>query len=148
MNRPVDDLRGKLVVEQVERGEGKGVEVRTGWGVAQIRRQPIAERRRPGAVAVVRAVPPKQLPDLPANGPERAGGAGGATLRLLTRGELPHETREVVRAARRRQCPHVLEPEVVGELVDPPGPGGVRGVREPHSWTSIHTVFAGPALTR
>ena len=40
-------------------------------------------------------------------------------------------------AARRRQRPHVLEPEVVGELVDPPGSGGVRGVGEPHSWTSI-----------
>src|SRR6266498_458856 len=28
-----------------------------------------------------------------------------------------------------------LEPEVAGELVDPPGPGGVRSVRELHSWT-------------
>src|SRR5215207_6938873 len=92
--------------------------------------------------------PTQAAPRPSANGPERAGGAGGTTLRPLTRGELPHETREVVRAARRRQRPHVLEPEVVGELVDPPGPGGVRGVREPHSWTSIHTVFAGPALTR
>ena len=30
--------------------------------------------------------------------------------------------------------------EVGGDLVDAPGPGGVRGVREPHSWTSIHTA--------
>src|SRR6266498_704588 len=38
------------------------------------------------------------------------------------------------------QRPHVLEQEVAGELVDPPGPGGVRGVREPHSWTCVHTA--------
>src|SRR5207248_8532145 len=28
--------------------------------------------------------------------------------------------------------PHVLQPEVAGQLVDSPGPGGVRRVREPH----------------
>jgi hypothetical protein len=35
---PVGDLRGELVVDQVERGEGEPVEVRAGWGVAQIDR--------------------------------------------------------------------------------------------------------------
>src|SRR5258708_3887264 len=89
----------------------------------------------------LRAVPTEQLPDLPPNRPERAGHAGGA-LRWVTRGDPLHQPREVIRATRRRQRPHVLQPEVAGELVDPPGPGGVRGVREPHSWTSIHSVAA------
>jgi len=43
------------------------VEVRTGWGVAQICRQPVAERRHPGAEAGVRAIPSEQLADLPAD---------------------------------------------------------------------------------
>ena len=38
---------------------------------------------------------------------------------------------EVVRATGRRQRPDVLQPEIAGELVDPPGPGGVRAVRKP-----------------
>src|SRR5215217_499868 len=131
---PVGHLRGELVFEQVERGER--VEVRAGRGVAQVRRQPVAERRHPGAQAGVRAVPTEQLSDLPPERPESAGGAGPASRRIA-RGDLPHQPREVVRAARRRQRPHVLQPEVAGDLVDAPGPGGVRGVREPHSWTSI-----------
>src|SRR5215204_5145338 len=131
---PVGHLRGELVFEQVERGER--VEVRAGRGVAQVRRQPVAESRHPGAQAGVRAVPTEQLSDLPPERPERAGGAGPASRRIA-RGDLPHQPREVVRAARRRQRPHVLQPEVAGDLVDAPGPGGVRGVREPHSWTSI-----------
>jgi hypothetical protein len=58
VNCPVDDLRGELVVEQVERGEGERVEergegerveVRPRWGVAQVRRHPVAERWHPGA---------------------------------------------------------------------------------------------------
>ncbi len=67
--------------------------------------------------------------------PGSADGAGGA-LRRVERGRQLHQPGEVARAARRRQRPHVLQPEVAGELVDPPGPGGVLGVREPHSWTS------------
>ena len=63
--------------------------------------------------------------------------ARGGALRRVARGDQLHQPREVVRAARRRQRPHVLEPEVAGELVDPPGPGGVRGVREPHSGSRI-----------
>src|SRR5512133_234616 len=89
-----------------------------------------------GALAVVLAVQTEQLPDLPPERPKRAGDAGGASRRV-TRGHQLHQPREVVRAARRRQRPHVLEPEVGGELVDPPGPGSVRSVREPHSWTEV-----------
>src|SRR5918996_670567 len=49
------------------------------------------------------------------------------------RGRRPGSpSRTAVRASRSRQRPHVLEPKVAGELVDPPGPGGVRGVRQPH----------------
>src|SRR5215218_7040166 len=95
-----------------------------------------ASKSGPGAAsrrsAGVRAVPAKQLPDLPPDRPERAGDAGGA-VRRVARGDRLHQPREVVRAARPRQRPHILEPEVAGELVDPPGPGGVRGVCEPHS---------------
>src|SRR4030088_43883 len=64
---------------------------------------------------------------------EEAGACDGAARRdhpLSRAGKF-------VQAARRRQCPYVLEPEVVRELVDAPGPGGVRGVREPHAGTSI-----------
>src|SRR6266581_2382053 len=141
VNGPVDDLRGPLVAGQVQRGEGERVEVRAGWGLAQIRRQPLAKRRPLRAGAGVRAVPAEQLPGLPADRPERADGAGGGGLRrVAARSPPPHQPREVVRAARRRQCPYVLEPEVTRELVDAPGPGGVRGVREPHAGTSIYTV--------
>jgi hypothetical protein len=34
--------------------------------------------------------------------------------------------------AGRRQFPHVFELEVLGKLVNPPRPGEVRGLREPH----------------
>ena len=43
-----------------------------------------------------------------------------------------HEPTEVVRTARSRQCPHILEPEVLGELVDAPRAGRLDRVREPH----------------
>jgi hypothetical protein len=59
-------------------------------------------------------------------------------LRWVARGHQSHQPREVVRAARRRQRPHVFEPELTGELVDPPGLGGVRCVRQPHSSDPDH----------
>ena len=52
-------------------------------------------------------------------------------MRRVKRGRQLHQPRELVRAARRRQRPYILQPEVAGELVDSPGPGGVRGVRKP-----------------
>src|SRR5215472_19242692 len=139
MHGPVGDLCCPLVLEQVHRGEGECGEVRTGWGVAQICRQPVAERRHPGAEAGVRAIPAEQLAELPADREERANGDGGALRRVARRNPL-YQQREVVRAADPRQLPDVLEPKVAGELVDPPGPESVRAVREPHWWTSIHTV--------
>ena len=139
---PVGDLRRPLVVDQVERGERERAEVRAGRSVAQIRRQPVAERRHPGAEAGVRVVPTEQLPELPPDREERADGAGGA-LRRVARGEQLHQPREVVRAAWSRQRPHVLEPEVAGELMDPPGPGGVRGVREPHRRLATRCAATG-----
>ena len=36
MHGPIGNLRGELVIDQVQRGEGERVEVRAGWGVAQI----------------------------------------------------------------------------------------------------------------
>ena len=115
---------------------GSAAKLRAGRGVAQIRRQPVAQRRHPGAEAGVRAVPTEQLSELPPDREERADGARGASRRI-GRGHQLHQPREVVRAAGSRQRPHVLEPEVAGELVDPPGPGGVRGVREPHATSFI-----------
>jgi hypothetical protein len=55
-------------------------------------------------------------------------------------GPLRPEQLPDLRAAPRWQRPHVLQPEVAGGLVAPPGTGGVRDVREPHSWTFAHTV--------
>src|SRR5271170_3450376 len=77
VNSPVDDLRGPLVAGQVQRGEGQGGDVRAGWGLAQIRRQPVAKRRPLRAGAGVRAVPAEQLPGLPADRPERTDGPEG-----------------------------------------------------------------------
>jgi hypothetical protein len=92
------------------------VQLRARRGVAQIRRQPVAERRRPGAEARVRAIPTQQLPDLPADRPERAGGAGG-TLRPSPRRppaaaeEGPAPSRGSRPGPWRRQRPHVLDPQ-------------------------------------
>src|SRR6266568_609032 len=55
VNGAVDDLRGPLVAGQVQREKGEGSEVRAGWGLAQIRRQPVAKRRPLRTVAGVRA---------------------------------------------------------------------------------------------
>jgi hypothetical protein len=49
----VSDLRRKLVVGQVKRGEGGRVEGRAGCALAEVRRQAVAERRLPGAEAGV-----------------------------------------------------------------------------------------------
>src|SRR5437588_10767843 len=56
----------------------------------------------------------------------------------------PHEPREVVRAAGRRQGPHVLELEVGGDVVDAPGPLGVRGAGEPHRVAAAWRISASP----
>ena len=99
-------------------------------GGAEIRRQPVAERRRAGAG--VRAVPPEQLADLPPDRPEHAHRAGGVA-RWVARGDQVHKPTEVLRTARRRQCPHILEPEVLGEIVCAKA-GGLRPCSEA-SWT-------------
>ncbi len=56
---------------------------------------------------------------------------GGALRRVARRNQL-YQQREGVLAADPRQLPDILEPKVAGELVDPPGPGSVHAVREPH----------------
>src|ERR671930_564949 len=139
---PVGDLGRKLVLEQVERGEGQRGEVRAGRARAQVRRQAVAERRHPGAEARARAVPAQQLSGRPPDRPQRAGRAG-RVLRRVARGDPLHQPREVVRPDGRRKRPHVLEPEVGGELVDTPRPGGVRGVRKPHWIVLFLVVSAG-----
>jgi hypothetical protein len=58
---------------------------------------------------------------------------------------VPTKSREVVRPSWCRQLPCVLERDVLGELVNPPRPGRVRGLREPHSWTS-RLVHRAPLL--
>src|SRR6476659_5915413 len=82
----------------------------------------IPERRHPGAEAGVRAVPPQKPPQLPPDGEEGSNGPERASGRV-ERGRDPDQPREVFRAARRRQRPYVFDPEVPGELVDPPRPG-------------------------
>jgi hypothetical protein len=65
---------------------------------------------------------------------QRRRGAGGA-LRQTPQGDQRQQPREVVRATRRRQRPHVLQPKIGGDLVNLPSPGSVRGVRQPaQSW--------------
>src|SRR5882724_5764920 len=75
---------------------------------------------------------PTRAAPRPSTGSRRACGRRPRNFATVGRGHHLHQPREVVRAAGRRQRPHVLEPEVASELVDPPGPGGVRTVREPH----------------
>ena len=53
-------------------------------------------------------------------------------IRDWARRDPVHKLRKIAGPAWRRQRPYVLQLEVRGELVDPPGPRGMRGVREPH----------------
>jgi len=122
------------------------VEVRSRCGVAQIHRQPVPERRHPGADAGLLGVPAEQPPDLPPDREEVADGERRALGRVVRRDQLDRQ-QEVVWAADRRELPYILKPEVVGELVDPPGPAGVRAVREPHSSTSMSVSRRPERLT-
>ena len=142
---PIGDLRGPLVVDQVERTEGKP------WkrGPDRAVRRSIGSRSRsvgtlePGPASG--PSPSEQLPDLPPDRPERPSGTevacdGAPELISCT------QPREVVRVARRGRRPHVLVPEIGGELMYPPGPGGVRGVRKPHSLTASAPATEGSGL--
>jgi hypothetical protein len=50
---------------------------KSGRGLAQIRRQPVAQCRPLQALAGSRVIPTEQFPDLPPDRGQRAGGAGG-----------------------------------------------------------------------
>ena len=114
VDRLVGDLRGPLVLEQVERLEGEVLELRARVGLAQVGRQAVAERRHPGADAGLGVVPAEDLAELPADRPEGAGGAGGALVGIAG-GDPLDQHREVLAAATGgRQRPHVLELEVLG----------------------------------
>src|SRR6266508_5158860 len=141
MHGPVGHLRRPLVLELVQRGERKRADLRARGHVTQIARQPIPERGHPGANAGVRAVPAEQCAYLPSGLPQNTDDEWG-TVWKAARDDLRHQPRELVRAAWRRQRPHILDLEVVGELVDAPGTQGMRGVRQSHSWISI-SVRAG-----
>jgi hypothetical protein len=153
----VRDLRGPFVLGQVQRGERKRIEIRPRWPVVQIDRQPVAERRHPGAKAGVRTIPTEQLPEPPPDREECANSEGRAVRRVGRRNQL-HPSREVVRAADPRQLPHILEPKVVGEIVDSPRPEvcavfGSRLIREPPSirgttgaWAVVRTRQLAPML--
>ena len=130
MHGLVGGLGGELVLEQVQRVEGKRLELRNG-GVAQICRQPVSERGHSRADAGVRPVPAQELPDLPPDREQRADGPGGAARRVEP-GDQLHRLGELVGAVRRRDRPHVLEPEITRDLVDSPRPFRVCGVWEPH----------------
>src|SRR5215207_2903074 len=141
VDRLVRNLRGPFVLQEVKRAEGDPVELRSGWGLAQVLRQSVAKRRHPRAEVRIRIVPAEQLPKLPPDRPEDAGGAGSALRRGVARRKPFHEEGEVVGAAGSWQRPNVLDPEVPGELVNPPWPGGVRRVREPHGRSPETSAF-------
>src|SRR5581483_8269517 len=75
--------------------------------------------------------PPEQLAELPSQRPQRLRGARRAVARIHRRRALDEE-REVVGPAGRRQRPYVLQAEVRGDLVDPPGPLRMRTAGERH----------------
>jgi hypothetical protein len=119
VHRAVGDLCGELVVEQVQRSERERCERGAGRAVAQIRGEAVAQCRHSRTNAVVGAIPTQQRAELPANREQRAHHPRRFVRRVARRHAL-YQEREVVGSARRRQLPHVLEPEVAGELVDPP----------------------------
>src|SRR5262249_27813943 len=135
---PVGDLGRPLVVEQIEGPERETVDLRPRSGLAKIRRQAVAERADPSADAALRAVPAEQLTDLPANREQGSDGSRRGPLRIGGR-EGFNEQVEVLGAAGRPQGPDVLEPEVPGELVNPPRPGGVLVVRQPQGGPPLLT---------
>jgi NAD(P)H-dependent FMN reductase len=58
---------------------------------------------------------------------------GGISGGLRAVEALRHQPRQFAGAAWRREGPHLLELEVVRELVDPPGARGMGGVGQSHS---------------
>src|SRR5581483_5412068 len=104
--------------------------------------QAVAQARHPAADAVAGLVPAEQSAELPADGEESPNRERGAVRRVVRRDEL-HRPGQVTWATVAREGPDVLEPEVSRQLVDPPGPGGVIGVRNPHRTTSVATVPRG-----
>ena len=79
---PVGDLRGPLVVEQVERVEGKPRRSRAGRGVAQIGRQPVAERRHAGRRRRRPGRPSRAAPRASSGSPRAPGRPRGALRRV------------------------------------------------------------------
>src|SRR5207237_879013 len=82
----------------VERVEGERLEARPGGGGAQVRRQPVTERRHAGPYSGVRAVQTEHLPELPPDSEERADGYIRAVRRDVGSDQL-HHPGEVLRAA-------------------------------------------------
>jgi hypothetical protein len=140
MHGSVGDLRGKLVVEQVERGEGGAS--KSGRDGAS--RRSTGNRSRSVGTLEPRPVFGSSQPSSPPIFHRSANRARTAREELcdgFERGCQLDQPREVARAAWSRQRPHILQPEVAGELVDPPGSGGVA--RCPGaSFVNMHTVLA------
>ena len=62
VHRAVGDLCGPLIVEQIERREGKSGELRSRRRGAQISWQAVPERRHSRSKTVIRVVPPRSSP--------------------------------------------------------------------------------------
>ena len=118
VHRPVCGLSCPFAFKQVERDEGQHREFGTGI-FAQVGGQAVAQCRHARADPALGTVPAEHLPELPSDGPERTGDARARPRRVRRRDPVDQQ-REVVPVARRRQRPHVLEPEVRREVVDPP----------------------------
>jgi len=116
VNSLIGDLRGELVLRSTSRRRGRS---RGQGGSAQIVRQAVAERRHPGTETGVRLSQPNSLRR--SSGSRRVRGRLGrslATSWTTTSTALAGGSRRRRPASAR---PDVLEMEVAGELVDPPG---------------------------
>ena len=117
---PVRQLGSPLIVSEIDRTEGECVELRSGRGIAQIGRQPVAQGGYSRADAEVRAVPSEQLPELSTDREQRPGDQG-RVVRGIAGGCLPHQPWEVVGPAPCGQRPHVIKVKLAGDFVDAPG---------------------------
>ena len=130
----VGHLGGPLVVP-LDRREVNGDEPRSGpaRALAQVRRQPVAQRRHPAADAGVRACPSRAV--LRASSARRK--ARGR--RAVSRPPRPCRRPSGAPASARSSGPPGVgsahrssSREVAGDLVDPPGAGGVGGSGKSH----------------
>jgi hypothetical protein len=131
---PVGDLRGPLVIEHVEGGE----QGRSASGPDGTSRTSAGNRSRSDDT----------LEPMPVSGPSQPSSKPNLrriahSLRAVPAGPCSTRPRAISACSRGKWSgppgvgsAHTSSSRKSGATVDPPGPGGVRGVREPHSRTS------------